>query len=342
MDEYNLILVGFGKVGRELARLLLRGEVGLPLRITGVASSRGAVIVGGPGDLVYLLRLAERGEPLDSHPSFREGISAVEAGVLANAHVAAVTLPPNYATGEPNKSIVYGLMEEGISIVTADKTVAALDYRGLVGKAEEKNLYLGLRATVAAGTPAVDAARGLRLRGVRRIRAVLNATTNYILGLVLEGLSYREAIAQAREAGLAEPDPTVDTHGWDPAAKLVILSNVLGKPAELGDVVREPLDSVPEDLVREEASRGRRVKYVAEADYEKGTMVVEPRILDPGDPLAQAEGEENVIVFDVEDRSILLRGPAGPAWRTARVLLTDLEDYLWYMRIIERSRSPGE
>ncbi len=342
MEEYNLLLVGFGKVGRELARLLLRGEAGLPIRITGVVSSKGAVIVGGPGDLVYLLKLAERGEPLEAHPSFREGVGAVEAGILANAHVAAVTLPPNYAGGEPNKSIIYGLIEEGISIVTADKTVPALDYKTLIGKAEEKSLYLGIRATVAAGTPAVDAARGLRLRGVRRIRAVLNATTNYILGLVLEGLSYREAVEQAREAGLAEPDPTIDTHGWDAAAKLVILSNVLGRHASLEDVVREPLDNVPEHLVREEAARGRKVKYVAEADYERGTMIVEPRILDSGDPLAQAEGEENVIIFDVEDRSVLLKGPAGPAWRTARVLLTDLEDYLWYMRIIERARSPGE
>jgi len=338
---YNVVVVGHGLVGRELARLLLGGALGLPLRLTGIASSRGAVILGGPGDLVHLHRIYREGGGLEDHPGFREGLGPVEAAVLANAHVAAVAIPPSYVTGEPNRSIVFGLLEHGVSVVTADKTVPALDYDRLVGEAEARNLYVGLRATVAAGTPAVDAARGLRLREVRRLRAVLNTTTSYIVEQVEEGHSYREALSQARAAGLAEPDPALDTLGLDAAAKLVILSRLLGFHASMDAVEREPLESFSEDAVRAAAARGLKVRMVAEADYARGRYRVYPDALAPGDPLYASDPGEAAIVFEVEDSQVTLRGPAGPAWRTARVMLTDLADYVAHARLVERL-SPGE
>ncbi len=332
MAEYNVFLVGFGNVGRELARLLVEGGHGLPVRLTGVASSRGVVIVGGPADLVYFVKLALRGERLDKHPGFREGFTALEGALLAGADVAMITMPPSYATGEPNRHLYYSLLDEEVSIITADKTVLALDYKEVTSRAEANCLYLGYRATVAAGTPAIDAARGLRLRDVRGIRAVLNASTNYILGYVEKGYSYDEAIQQAIRAKLAEPDPTMDIHGLDPAAKLVILANELGYHYTIRDVERVPLESIPEDVVRTSLAEGKRVKYVAEADFRRGELRVSPRILEPGDPLARAEGEGNVIEFLVEDNPIVLEGPAGPAWRTARVMLTDLGEYVQAQR----------
>ncbi|MEB3806967.1 MAG: hypothetical protein GSR73_05575 [Desulfurococcales archaeon] len=326
--EYNAVLIGFGNVGRELAQRLIDPGTGLPVKVTGVASSRGAVIVGGPGDLAKLAKLARSGEKLDRHHNFREGLDPVEAAILANADVALITIPPSYQTGEPNKTIYHGLVEKGVSIITADKTVLALEGKRLVEEVRRRCLFLGYRATVAAGTPAIDSALGLRLRGVESVRAVLNASTNYILGFVEKGYSYREALEKAIEAKLAEPDPTVDTHGWDPAAKLVILSNTLGYDVRLEDVKRVPLESVGEELVAGSLREGKRVKYVAYADFESGRLGVEPMVLEGSDPLALAEGEENVIVFGLEGTGIVLRGPAGPAWRTAKVMITDILDFV--------------
>ncbi len=338
MSYYNAVVIGYGNVGREVVAALIGEDHGLPVKLTGIASSRGAVIIGGPADLVYLHKLYQRRGRLDEHPSFREGVGPVEAAILANADVALIALPPNYMGGEPNRSIVFQLIEENVSIITADKTVPALDWDRLVQRVEEKNLYLGIRATVAAGTPAVDAARGLRYRRVHGLRAVLNATTNYILGLVEEGNTFQEAVRAAQAIGLAEPDPTVDTHGWDAAAKLVILSNLLGYKASLEDVERKPLDSMSEEAVRAAVERGLKVKYVAEADYRKGRLRVYPETLQATDPLARAEGEDNVIIFRVEDSEIELKGPAGPAWRTARVMITDLADFVYHARMVERIR----
>lgn len=331
----NVSLVGFGNVGRELLKRLadVGGELGV--EVTAISSSRGSVIVAGPGDLAYALKLAREGRKLDAHPGLREGMSAVEASIVGDADVAMITLPPSYSTGEPNRSIYYRLLEEGVSIITADKTVLSLDGTRLLEEAMRNCLFIGYRATVAAGTPAIDAARGLRLREVARVRAVLNASTNYILGFIEKGLSFEEAVRESIKAKLAEPDPTIDTHGWDPAAKLVILANTLGADARLDMVERTPLESISEEVVRDSIGHGRRVKYVASADLEKGVYRVRPEILDSRDPLAAAEGEENVIVFELEGTSVLLKGPAGPAWRTAKVMVTDILDYLEWRNKLE-------
>jgi len=344
LDEgYGVFLVGFGNVGRELARLVLDGYGGVPVRLVGVANSRGVVVIGGPADLVHMTRILERGGRLEDHPSFQEGLCPVEGAVLADADVAAITLPPRYREGgEPNLTIYGNLVAAGISLVTADKTVLALDYSGFTRKVREAGLFLGYRATVAAGTPATDAALGLRLRGVERIRAVLNASTNYILGLVEKGLSYEDAVRESIRVKLSEPDPTVDTHGWDPAAKLVILAGILGVEASVHDVERVPLESVPEEEVRRALEEGYRVKYVASADLREGRLRVAPERVPRESPLAMAEGEDNVVLYELEGTRVLLHGPAGPAWRTARVMMTDLLDYTLYRETLERAQHGEE
>ena len=323
----RVFLVGFGNVGRSLGKILLSNPPIPEIEVAGVANSKGGVLVEGPADRAQLARLLNSGERLEKHPSFRPGLGPVEGAVVSGANVAMITIPPSYETGEPNRTIYYGLVGEEISIITADKTVLALDYNGIIRESRNRCLFLGYRATVAAGTPALDSARGLKGRGIERIRAVLNASTNYILGLVEEGYTYEEAVRKAVQAELAEPNPRIDLEGYDPAAKLAILANTLGYEASLNDVERVPLTSIPEDEVYKARRKGGRVKYVAYADFTKGVLRVEPQIVDSRDPLASAVGEENVIVFQLESTSIVLRGPAGPAWRTAKVMVTDLLEY---------------
>ncbi|MCE4622433.1 MAG: hypothetical protein F7B19_03855 [Desulfurococcales archaeon] len=331
----NVSLVGFGNVGRELLLRLVEVRKELDVNITSISSSRGSVIVAGPGDLAYAVKLAHEGRKLHEHEGFREGMGPVEASVVGDADLAMITMPPSYFSGEPNKSVYYGLIEEGISIITADKTVLALEGRRFLEYAAKAGVYVGYRATVAAGTPAIDAALGLRLRGVESIRAVLNASTNYILGFVEKGLSFEEAIRESIKAKLAEPDPSIDTHGWDPAAKLVILSNTLGADVKLDLIERTPVDSIGEDVVRNSLREGKRVKYIAYADFNEGVYRVRPEVIPRDDPLAMAEGEENVIVFTLEGTEIVLKGPAGPAWRTAKVMVTDILDYIRWRNLVE-------
>ncbi len=328
MVEVNVFVVGFGNVGKELVKLILREGQKYGIELVGVSASKGSVLVGGPADKVNLLRLIEKDEKLERHPSFKPGVGSVEGALLTGAELAMIVMPPSYKTGEPNTTIYKALAEAGISIITADKTVLARDYKGFMDYAKKRGVYIGYRATVAAGTPAIDSAKGLRGRDVLSIRAVLNASSNYILGLVEKGLSFEEAIKEAKEAKLLEPDHTVDTHGLDAAAKVTILANTLGVRVSIDDVDRSPIEEYSEEEIRKALNEGFRVKQVAFADLVKRVFKVYPARVSMDDPLYRAEKEGNVIVFRVENEDIVIEGPAGPAWRTARVMITDVIEYL--------------
>ncbi len=314
----RVFIVGFGNVGREVVRLVRSAPC---LEPVGAADSRGAVVALNDASRRELARLAEAGERLSRHWDYSEGLDAVKAAMEAGADYAVVAIPPSYETGEPNRGIVLGLLDQGIGVGLADKTVPVLFYDELMRRAEVSSAPVGLRATVMAGTPATDVVRALAPRGIERIRGVLNATTNYILTMVEEGASFSEAVRRAVEYKLAEPDPRVDTHGLDAAAKLVILSRLAGYKAELGSVERVPLESVGEERVREARRRGARVKYVALAEPSSGVYRVAPAELPSGSPLASVDREYNAVELTVEGATVALTGPTGPAWRTARVLV---------------------
>ena len=59
---------------------------------------------------------------------------------------------------------------------------------------------------------------------VHRITAVINGTTNHILGRLEEGDGFDPAVADAQERGYAEADPSTDLDGHDAAQKLCILA----------------------------------------------------------------------------------------------------------------------
>lgn len=320
----RVFLVGFGNVGREAARLIRAAPC---LELAGAADSRGAVVALNDAVRREIVRLAESGERLSRHWDYSEGLDPVRAAVEAGSDYAIVAIPPSYEGGEPNRSIVLGLLGHGIGVGLADKTVPALYYDELIRAAEASGAPVGLRATVMAGTPAVDVVRALASRGVERMRGVLNATTNYILTMVEEGATFEEAVRRAIEYKLAEPDPTVDTHGLDAAAKLVILARLSGIEVTIDNVERVPLESVGEEVVREALRRGYRVKYVATADPGRGVYRVAPEELPQGSPLAGVDREYNAVEVELEDGRVVLAGPTGPAWRTARVLVGEALDF---------------
>ncbi|MGC8949177.1 MAG: homoserine dehydrogenase [Thermoprotei archaeon] len=325
--NFNTVLIGFGNVGRELAKVLLeRKNFNNNIKVKGIITSKGSVILDDNWDnkLQDIINKYSMGISTD----FSSNISIDDVIERVSPDLAFITIPPSYFTGEPNLSIYRKLLDHNVSFITADKTGLALNYSDLLRKAKKKGLFIGYRATVMAGTPAIDVMRGLRGRNVKSIRSVLNATTNYILTLVESGFSYEAAIKKAIEEKLAEPDPRIDIDGYDASAKLVILVNTLGYDFNINNVMRKSLITISEDIVKSGRKKGTPVKHVASADLEKGTLYVRPEILDPNDPLGNVSGNYNSLVINVDNGQIILKGFAGPAWVTARTMLTDFLEYL--------------
>lgn len=124
--------------------------------------------------------------------------------------------------------VLRAALEAGKPVVTANKKLLAEHGDELFALAREKNLPIGIEASVAGAIPILrticDAMSGDRLLAVR---GILNGTANYVLSqMERESLSFEEALLEAQQAGYAEADPTMDVDGSDARDKLCILARL--------------------------------------------------------------------------------------------------------------------
>jgi homoserine dehydrogenase len=147
---------------------------------------------------------------------------------------------------------ILAAMERGKHVVTANKALIAQHGRLLFDTAERYSVDIAFEASVAGGIPIIRALReGLAGNQTKTVLAILNGTSNYILTrMTQEGLSFDEALSNAKRAGYAEADPTLDIDGSDAAHKLtIIVSLAFGLPCEYADIYKEGIDGVcPEDI----------------------------------------------------------------------------------------------
>jgi len=279
----RLLLLGFGTVGKELARLLLArkdwlGSQGLAFPVTGILTRTRGLLADPAGlDLKEALEWAAAPSPggVGPVPSGPPGPGAASGAALAidlvrefPADIVVELTPLRVdARGEPAVSHVRAALAAGRHVVTANKGPVAWAFRELSALARAKGRRFLFESTVMDGTPVFSLARRT-LSGCRLLacRGVVNSTTNYVLGRIAQGLTLTEAVKEAQAGGFAEADPSLDLEGWDAAVKIACLANVLlGLEVRPEQVDRTGITGITaEDLARE-ARRGRVVKLVAAA-----------------------------------------------------------------------------
>ena len=125
-------------------------------------------------------------------------------------------------------------LSAGKPVITANKALLAHHGAELAGLAEANGATIGYEAAVAGGIPIVKALReGLAGNRIARVYGILNGTCNYILTTMREtGRGFEDVLAEAKELGYAEADPTFDIDGIDAAHKLALLAALaFGCPA---------------------------------------------------------------------------------------------------------------
>ncbi len=203
-------------------------------------------------------------------------------------------------------------------VVTANKALLAATGGELFAAARRQGVTIGFEASVCGGVPVIGALRrGLAGDTIVGIRGILNGTSNYVLCRMDEGMTLGDAVQLAQANGFAEADPTLDISGQDAAQKLRILAE-LAFAEPIRKVTVTPIDA---------GSRGMR--QIAEARRVPGgiELTVEPRILEPDDPLAQVVDEQNgVIIRGRAVGDIRLSGKGAGSLPTAAALLSDILD----------------
>ena len=125
---------------------------------------------------------------------------------------------------DPGKDYIKTLLQNGKSVITANKDIVADCGDELIKIAQENNACLYFEAAVAAGIPVLKPLiESLRGEELTRVAGIINGTSNYILTSMEEGSTYEDALNRAQELGYAEPDPTNDVEGIDAKYKACLL-----------------------------------------------------------------------------------------------------------------------
>jgi len=354
----DVLLLGWGKIGRALAALLLDRDAhfferfGLSPRIVAIADSSGFVFRpnGFTGDeLRRLIASKSDGSALASSPDARRGDGVAMVRHALSYRLARPILV-DVTASDASPATFLEAFRAGCDVVTANKQplAGALDtFRELMGAAAERRRRLRAEATVGAGLPVMDTLEMLLSTGDRLVAAegCLSGTLGFLMTRLEEGARFSEAVGEAARLGYTEPDPVADLTGHDVARKAVILGRLSGLAPSVSDVRPEglvdpalaglPLPALLEKLATYDRPLAERVaharvsgsalRYVARVT--DGQVEVGPREVPIDSPAGRLHGTDNMIVFTSEryrTRPLVVMGPGAGVEVTAMGVLGDI------------------
>ena len=327
----RIILCGFGVVAQSFSELLesrthdLYSKFGLRPRIVGVFDSKGCAYDETGLDLKKLNKIKKQSGTVRNYDKSIKQISGKEIIENFDADVLIETTASNYKDAEPGMSHIISAMKKKMHVISVNKGPLALAFPSLMELANYNQVMLRFSGTVGGGTPILDYAKNsLRGEKILSFQGILNGTTNYILTNMAEGMSFEDALNDAKSKGYVEADEALDLDGLDAAAKLVILANwIMGMKVTMPDIKCVGIRKVTIDDIKKAEKNNSVLKLIATCDKE---LMVSPKEVPKDDPLG-VNGTLNAIAFTSEHsgtQTIIGKGAGGT--ETASSILRDLLD----------------
>lgn len=305
MKQYNLCFLGFGKVGRALARLLaakaeeLREAHGIEYRITGVASRTIGWQANAQG-----FELASLG----TNDSFQNG--STSQGISewlkeSKADVVFETTSLNPDSGQPAIDYLRTVLQSGAHAITANKGVLVYGFQELNQLARSGGRQFLFESAVLDSAPVFSLFRetlpAVKLRG---FSGIFSSTTNIIIETMEAGRTFAEGLKTAQELGVTETDPSHDIDGWDATVKVCALANVLmNVPLKPAEVARSGIRELNPNQLQRARAEGKPFKLVARASRQqdgKILAVVRPEQIGLLEPLGNVRGTSLAIHFELD------------------------------------------
>jgi len=327
----RIILCGFGVVGQSLVKLFvsrsedLYAKYGLKPRVVGVFDSRGSAVDQSGLDLEKLIDTKKKTGTVKNYSKTKNALSGIDMIKNLDAEVLIETTASNYKDAEPGMSHITNAMKHKMHVISVNKGPLALAFPSLMELATYNQVMFKFSGTVGGGTPILDYAKNsLRGERITSFAGILNGTTNYILTNMANGLSFDEALQDAKKKGYVEADESLDLDGLDAAAKLVILANwIMDMKVTMPDIDCTGIRTVTTSDIKNAAKNKCAVKLIASCNKELKVSPIEVPI---DDPLC-VNGTLNAIAFTSEHsgtQTIIGRGAGGI--ETASSILRDLLD----------------
>ena len=313
----GVAVLGLGNVGSEVVRIIeesasdLAARIGAPLVLRGVGVRRVADDRGVPVEL-----LTDNVEALVS----RDDVDLV-VEVMGPV--------------DPARKAILAALEQGKSVITANKALMAQSTGELAQAAEAAHVDLYFEAAVAGAIPVIrPLTQSLAGDSVVRVAGIVNGTTNYILSAMdSTGADYADALADASALGYAEADPTADVEGYDAAAKAAILASIaFHTRVTADDVYREGITKVTSADFESARALGCTIKLLAicerltnDEGQQRISARVYPALVPLSHPLAAVNGAFNAVVVEADAAGrLMFYGQGAGGAPTASAVMGDL------------------
>lgn len=232
---------------------------------------------------------------------------------------------------EPAFDLIKTAIKNGKHVVTANKELLAKHGEELMNFAQEHNKVVLYEAAIAGGIPIIMPVKTI-LAGnkIKKIAAILNGTTNYILTKMdIDGASYESILKEAQELGYAEADPSGDVEGFDAAYKIATLSTIaFNKRININNIYREGITKIQAEDMKCANEFGFKIKLIALAQLdEKGNadVRVHPMLVKKNSSLANINYVTNAIMLEgFPVGKIMFSGPGAGESPTASSVVGDI------------------
>ena len=208
MKDYKVGILGFGTVGAGVADCLLNNA---------------EVIARRTGVKPVLAGIADLDIETDRGVKVPRELLTTDASELIHRVDVVVELIGGTTVA---KKFILQALNEGKSVVTANKALLAEHGEELFAAAEKNHADLYYEASVGGGIPIIKSLReGFAGNRISRIYGILNGTCNYILTrMEREEIDFAPVLKDAQQLGYAEANPSLDIDGFDTAHKAAILA----------------------------------------------------------------------------------------------------------------------
>jgi homoserine dehydrogenase len=226
--------------------------------------------------------------------------------------------------------IIIKALEKGKSVLTANKAVIARKSRQIFEAAYKSRAFFGYEASVGSGIPVIRSIReGFAGDNIRELSGIMNSTTNFILTKMSEtGENFADALKEAQDKGLAEPNPEFDIEGYDAAHKLIVLMNLsFNKLFSYDDLYVEGITKIePLDMLYA-GEMGYIIKHTGWAEHcdNKYYGAVHPVLVHESDSMASVNDAFNAIMVNTEyGGPFMLHGLGAGSNPAASGVISDL------------------
>ncbi|MDS7931150.1 homoserine dehydrogenase [Acinetobacter sp. V102_4] len=327
MKRVNVAICGFGRIGQQIAELLLnrsayyKQKYQIDARLVGVCnSSSGLIDQDG-------LQAAKWLDKTQYQADFTEQkfLEQVQADVIIE------TGPSDYVTGGKGLFYLNYALTHNMNAIAVSKGALVVEGKKLINLAHQHNKKLFFSGATAAALPTVDLFE-YNLAGcqILEIEGVFTGTTNFILNDMLQHeCAFAESLEKAQAKGIAEPNSSFDVDGWDTAAKITILANtILGAELKIQDIPKQGISYVTADHIRDWKKENvvpRLVGFIHIKNQQIQTGV-ELRLVPANHSFAHLQGSNKCIrVLTQEMGELVVSGGASAPLATAAAALKGFE-----------------